>query len=303
MTEPSLNLTLLDFAGDTPVVKTGQELTFTVEWDYLPAGHSTMGSIQAGTPQRELQSFKIDGPRGSVPLPVITYDPEHGTTYIATLENPPLSDQVAVRPKPAAPSADGGGDANQAIEVEPGQYDGKFALLSGLALLLLSLIVLNEFWGRWPKIEMSPSTLTDGRAVDTKAEQGFIFIAMLGVAIAAVLLIAGAWLGALETRGRLTVRLPVPSGTRGPDRGLVESAIENADKILGRLTLMRGTIAVITAGIAILLMALAASCQVAVSSHGAPASTPSSPAAPATTSPTSSAAWTPTSLTTAPARS
>lgn len=59
MTEPSLHLAFKDFAGDRRVVSPGEELTFTVTWADLPAGHSTTGSIQAGTPQRELRSFDI----------------------------------------------------------------------------------------------------------------------------------------------------------------------------------------------------------------------------------------------------
>ena len=306
MTEPSLHLAFKDFAGDRRVVSPGEELTFTVTWADLPAGHSTTGSIQAGTPQRELRSFDIPKDSDSTTITGITYDAEHGTTYTAViaLGHPPLTSELSVSTQPPAkPPTDPTEGGNHVIDVEPGQYDGGFALLSGLALLLLSVIVLNAFWDRWPKFELSPSTLADGRAVDTKAEQGFLFIAMLAVAIAAVLLIAGTWLGALETRGRLTVRIPVPGNIRSADREAADAAIENADKILGRLTLMRGTIAVISAGIAILLMALASSCQVAVSSHGAAAPTSSSPAAPATSSPTSTTASTPTDATPAPARS
>ncbi len=294
--EPTLHLKIDGLTGDIAAVKVGQPVEFIVSWANLPAGHSETGSIFGEMGSRELRLFTIDKPTGETPVTGVLYLADHGKVYRAHIYKTELDDQVTVAPQEVA--APGGAKAidgpDQAIEISPGQYDGVFAWWSGGAVFRLSILVLNEFWKRWPTVTMTPATVKDGHVLDTVADQGFVLLVMLCAAIACVILLVGAWLGALETRGRLTLRVPLgPTERDGSDPVTVAAAaIENADKILGRLTLMRGSIAVITAGIAILLMALASSCQVAISSHGAPpTSSPTTPAAAtSSTSPGSSTA-------------
>ncbi|MFI7067351.1 hypothetical protein ACIBL3_40605 [Kribbella sp. NPDC050124] len=158
-------------------------------------------------------------------------------------------------------------------ETAPGEYDPRFTWISGLsaagaALLTVILLAVVLFGIDLPA---PVSTVADDQQVTGTWAQRFAGILALVLAvIGAVLVFGGLWLAALEARGRLRTQLAVERG-----------ALDGVPEVLDKARLLRGTIAVLVAGVAVLVVAATIGIRLAGASPGEdPQVSPSTPVAP-----------------------
>lgn len=134
-------------------------------------------------------------------------------------------------------------------EVSSGEYDPDFALKGLVAVAVLAVLGLGLAWLIIRAVSLPAAgtdipaeVARDGTFTERVAAMIYALVAAAGVAITLV----GAWLAALETRGRLTTRKQEaqPGVARGVD-------VDAAVKVLEVFKFLRGTIAVIVAGVLI----------------------------------------------------
>jgi hypothetical protein len=162
------------------------------------------------------------------------------------------------------------GDAPVVVEAAVGEYDEKVAArATGVAvaafLVLVGLIVFAAL--------RLPAAGTNGR---TAAVDGFLLVALTLVGVCAVLVVAAAWSGTLETRGRL--RAPVRRTTDGDrderahegEQALGGEAIdigkdlgEVGKEFVKQLVVMRSTVAMLAVALGLGMTVVIASCNVA----------------------------------------
>jgi hypothetical protein len=195
------------------------------------------------------------------------------------------SDPLTLEPKAATPAANAGaageGAGDPVSELAVGEYDPQFALVAGATLGFLAVLVI---------------LLLNGFVADThggSAAEQLRLVAVTGAMyVGALLLAAGAWLAAIETRGR--ARRVAVSARSAPHRG---ATAEDVGKVLDAARRLRGTIAVLAAGTALLLGALwtvgRASIPAPAPAGATSPPTAPAPAAPATTPPGGAAPSTP----------
>ncbi|WP_406048116.1 hypothetical protein [Kribbella sp. NBC_00889] len=159
-------------------------------------------------------------------------------------------------------------------EVAPGEYDPKFALISGIAAGLAAVLTGGLLVYLLLDIDL-PGTISivgdNQQVTGTWAQRFSGILALVLVVIGAILIFGGLWLAALETRGRLRAQQAIA------ERGALDGVAEVLDKAKG----LRGTIAVLAAGVAILVVASGIAIRLAGAESGAdPQVNPSAPATP-----------------------
>lgn len=177
-----------------------------------------------------------------------------------------------------APAANGD---DSVLEVKPGRYDSAFARATGLvalclaaAVLVISVVALVKF-GNGIGARTVPKGETLNGPFESRASAVVILIA---TAIAALLLIAGSWLAALETRGRLRAQVTSTRQRGVAERGPLADALKEVPAILSSAAKMRGTIAVLVSGVAVLLGALWATTRLVDPGGTSPQPSSSAPA-------------------------
>lgn len=140
--------------------------------------------------------------------------------------------------------------ASAVSEVKVGEYDGAFAAWAGAVLTVLTavglILLARSISLRFPALDSPPPN-----AISYLEQlRGFAVVAATYAGIIA--LAVGAWLAALEVRGRLSLRKRTLV-TRGvtPSRGPLDVV-----EILNASSKLRGTIAMVVAAVALLLGAL-----------------------------------------------
>jgi hypothetical protein len=158
-------------------------------------------------------------------------------------------------------------------EVAPGEYDPRFALISGIAAAVAAVLVVLLLTVLMFGIDLpgTVSTVGDNQQITGTWAQRFSgVLALILAAIGAIIIFGGLWLAALETRGRLRAQ------QAGADRG----ALDGVAEVLDKARLLRGTIAVLAAGVAILVVASGIAIRLAGAESGADPQVP--PSAPTT---------------------
>ena len=110
-------------------------------------------------------------------------------------------------------------------------------------------------------------------------------VIVIGAGFGGILLVVGAWLAAIETRGRLRAPLKGGAGAKGAGDGLAADQLNAIANIFDKARRLRGSISVVIAGFLILAIAM---WGVNAMTGAAPAPTPTvtvtdSPQAPANT--------------------
>lgn len=166
------------------------------------------------------------------------------------------------------PPVEGEDEPDAALEVAPGVYDREFAMRSGavaaglaVAVLVLSFASIGRFG-----LEAELTTVTQGWVTNTLAERVAGVVQLTALAVGAALLVVGAWLAALEVRGRLSA--VVAADPDLGDRGVGAEVGEAAAAVIDVLRKARGTIAVLAIGAIVVLGSLWSAAHVASSSHG-----------------------------------
>jgi hypothetical protein len=139
--------------------------------------------------------------------------------------------------------------ASGVVDVEIGEYDSAFAYLTlvvivGLAILALFVLTHEVHLGLPSLTAKKPNTGTYAERLRAYAVVGVVCAGFFALAV-------GTWLAAMEVRGRLrrrTITLPATADHRG--------LAEDVSKVLDSASKLRSTIAVLVAGVALLLGAL-----------------------------------------------
>lgn len=161
-------------------------------------------------------------------------------------------------------------------EVEIGELDRPFAYVTLAFVAVVTVAIAIAVWSVISRVHLPAANalVADGQTVDGMFGQRAGFIGLVVAAgVGAILLVIGAWLASLETRGRLRVRV---SGEQPPKRGIkgpISTDVLNAvEKILDKLRRMRGSIAVVSAGLIIVVLATWGFYQMAAMAPSGPSS-------------------------------
>ena len=169
------------------------------------------------------------------------------------------------------------------IQVEPGEWDWAFAVVTGVVVAAATAVALyaltrNIHLKLPPKPGKSAAAPTYSEALRASVVIGVLCLGVVTVAL-------GVWMAGLEGRGRLRrtvtvtpVPVPVDEGKRGTLTD-PSAVLDGASKIIDSASKLRGTIAVLVVGAVLILGTLW--------SVGQPTTTPPATSQPSTTSPTS----------------
>jgi hypothetical protein len=180
--------------------------------------------------------------------------------------------QVAADPVPEKPVEDGANEnaGDKKFEIADGVWDPIFTAVSGLvavALIVLEIVVTSSYGD-----VIGPGLRITEVPKDTELNGTFVerFVAMLsivGMTIGVGALTIGSWLAVLELRARLAIRMVrVPrkgagESSAGKNRSfwsgkVLETAATSIAVFVEKLGGVRGTIAIIIAGITITVASL-----------------------------------------------
>ncbi len=166
-----------------------------------------------------------------------------------------------------APAID---DRSRVVDVAIGEFDPWFTRIGAIFtfLVVVGLGYAAKELIQDVAVPLESAVLRDVDVPNgTFAERSAGRIQMLSAALGGMLLAVGAFLAALETRGRLTARVTQKGGpSEGEERGLLAPEAGDAlAKVLAELRTVRGTIAALAVGAVLLCGSLWASASTATS--------------------------------------
>lgn len=284
------------------VVDAGTTVTFTAVLEGFDPAPASL--------ELHLGGAKVKTFAGKPPRLTVTHLVEAGAEFTArapgsvTKSNPVT---VSFRPKLAGggDGPPGGGSGNTdstVVEAAPGHFDPTFAAVTGSAAVVVGGAIVVTTIGALTKISLPRpvSTLMTGQVqAGTFGERIAAGLTVASLGVGALLLAVGGWLGALETRGRLTVKV-TKTAPDARERAGVASAAIGGDIVKGmeKLTRMRAVVAVLACGTLLIFASLAMAWDLA--GAGAPASTTGASTTTGGATPTSAPGPTSTSTSTAP---
>lgn len=232
-------------------VADGDEVTLTV----TSSGAAPIGDV----------TWTVDGKPVPTSTPVATADPQsdaiavtvagkgrHGR-YSASETRLDGSRRTSnsVSLKPAERNGEPDGDAGGAIEI--GGVDRPFALALLGVMTFFAAAIIWITWRTISRIALPASTVMgdDETVFGTWAERSESFVQIVALGGGLVVLLVGAWLAAIETRGRLripteAVGINTKTGERSP---LDAESAEAIGIILSKARRLRGALAVVVAGV------------------------------------------------------
>lgn len=134
-------------------------------------------------------------------------------------------------------------------ETSIGDYDKFFTYIT-LALVAVACSAILWTVGTVIRRISLPETVTDDAEVfGTWSERAGSITTLLALGAGMVLLVLGAWLAALETRGRLRLRMTSGGSDKGTPRGAdLSASIKALAEVIEKFKTVRGSIAVLIAG-------------------------------------------------------
>ncbi len=174
------------------------------------------------------------------------------------------------------------GPADGAItEVDIGEMDPGFAYFGGVFTAVLVALLAIGMWLtlRGIALPAESTTLGPGQVLSGGyGERVSSIVLVLAAFTGIILLVVGAYLAALETRGRLrTVKVTQPDdGDRGPLGDTSDLVVKGLQVVVENLRFMRGTVAVLLTGLLLLGIAMWASVSLASPTVVSPAPAPTS---------------------------
>ena len=220
-------------------------------------------------------TWSVDGNRFTGSTPVETDDPKskaieiaiasaenHGTYAAAStsiLGLPDTSNPVSLGKTGVVVAGDGetdDGAASPVTEIEVGEMDRPFALISLLVLGAFAGVIVFIAWRIVSRIALPASTVVADDAIvfGTWAERSASIVYIVALAGGLVILLVGAWLAAIETRGRLRIHTDVVAidPKTGKRSSLDAQSADAIGGVLGKARRFRGAIAVVIAGVLII---------------------------------------------------
>lgn len=145
-----------------------------------------------------------------------------------------------------------GDDRGPTTEIEVGETNRPFAFLSLLVLAAFAGAIIFITWRTVSRVALPWSVVVpEGeRVFGTWAERSASIVDMVALAGGLITILLGAWLAALEMRGRIRIRTDVSFDAKtGERRALDAQSAEAIGALLGRARRFRGSIAVVVAGV------------------------------------------------------
>ncbi len=174
------------------------------------------------------------------------------------------SNAVRIGPAPVAsprtsPAGSGVSEpVDDVLEPKVGEMDPVFAYVTLAVLGVFALVFLIIAWHTVASITLPQVNGVHHRAAyGSWSERIASIVSILALAVGTVVIFIGAWLGALETRGRLRQRTQTAKLFQSHAAGGLTSAeLANLSDILDKASKLRGAIAVVVAGTLIVLCSL-----------------------------------------------
>ncbi len=231
----------LELPADTPA-----QLTVALEPGVTNAAAVTWKWAEEGKADAESSTFEVAAAEAGTTRTLAV-----GATIPATAEldaaskTAELTISVPTAKDPAAPAS--------VIEAEVGEWDPKFARTTGIVLGLLALLVVGLLF--WIVTFPNPS---GKNGAPTYAEHLRAVVATMAFALGSLILLTGVFMAALEVRGRLrkVTLTKVEAPAAGRHAVGAEAALEAVPKILDAASKLRGTVAVLAVGTALILGSL-----------------------------------------------
>ncbi len=175
-------------------------------------------------------------------------------------------------------------DTDKPAELEVGELDRPFAYITFFAFVVpVSVAIGWLVWSIVSRVAFPDPGVTSadvGAVIDgTFLERAATMLLLTGAGLGGIVLIAGVWLAALETRGRLRKAAKPGDTTRGIDT----SVVDKIPAVLKAASTLRGTMATIIAGAALVAVAMWGISTLAQKAPAEPAPTPSPTAVPTDT--------------------
>jgi hypothetical protein len=142
------------------------------------------------------------------------------------------------------------------VEPNVGEFDPKFSAWTFAVVAVFSLLVLIGIAILITNIELPGKGAVVGKYAPngTWAERAATVITFIALGVGVITLLLGVWLAAIETRGRLRNMALIQAATApGSERGLGADQLKAVSEVLDSASKMRGAIAVLVAGTAIIL--------------------------------------------------
>ena len=181
-----------------------------------------------------------------------TIDGKEETSNAVKLEKSTITNQAGT-PDPQS-------DDDSPAEIEVGELDRPFAYLTFFFLVLPVTVAAG--WAVWSVVSRvllpdAGAQIPDDVMLDgTYGQRVATIVLIIAAGFGGIVLTIGAWLAAIETRGRLRARLRGGPSTKGADTGVGAAELEKIPGILREARRLRGTISVIIAGSLILALAV-----------------------------------------------
>lgn len=147
---------------------------------------------------------------------------------------------------PMVPPAD-----DKPSELEVGEFDRDFAFRTLIALGVISAAVIVGIWFVISRVLLpAPGVfIPQDQVVDGSFGQRAAFIVLIiGAGVGGITLAIGAWLAAIETRGRLRANLKGNEAGKGDGAGVAAAELAEVANIIDKARRLRGSLAVVIAG-------------------------------------------------------
>ena len=209
-------------------------------------------------------TWSVDGSPFTGSTPVETYDPNSKAIEIAIAGSDSRGAYVAASALSNSNSVslgetdaewrDDEDERGPLTEVEVGETNRLFAYISLAVLTAFAGAIIFITWRVVSRIALPGSGVIarDEVVFGTWAERSASIVDIIAVAGGLVTILVGAWLAAIETRGRLTIRTRAEVDPKTGERTSIDAqAAEAIGAILGKVRRFRGAIAVVVAGVLI----------------------------------------------------
>jgi hypothetical protein len=145
-------------------------------------------------------------------------------------------------------------------EIEVGELDRTFAYITLSFVVLITAAICFAVWSVVSRITFSPAgtLVAKSQVIDGSfGQRAALVVLIITAAVGAVVLLVGAWLAALETRGRLRARIVGESSKgSGVAAALDSPALDSLAKVIEASRRIRGSIAIVLSGAVILALSI-----------------------------------------------
>ena len=243
-----VTFTLSVGAGQTlhaPVIMRQQNQT-ALDGDYEFAPDNSSATLSYTVTAESYGGFQASDTVAGKPVPA-----DHGITLNPVDDKKPAKETTS--------GGSGGSDNDNPSEIAIGEVDRPFAYATLGFVVLVSAGIGFAVWSvvNRTQFSLAGASVPDDMVLDgTFGQRSASALFWFGAGVGAIVLVVGAWLATLETRGRLRAPIKGVDGSKGPVFGVGEAELKAIADILDKARRLRGSIAVVLAGFFILVISL-----------------------------------------------